>query len=1194
MIVQTSKKFFSEWGNGLSFSANASDFATHLKGNIGEKLRVVTELEVIRVTEGNQSNPIYVESDAYGLGKILRRVTGSWIDEGWLAGDTIYNIQDYNASANLQWSDTIVSVTDLIIILTTPRTGADLGLQGNNGFINASVSPHLTLKYNLVENSVNNPDTFSPYSNEQQYYYFDTIDTATPTDHTMKVGATNKNWYAGDAIVRWLSSSAPINIGVGINYCHKYRVTQDFIISPLFIEEYLSNYEDETNPEIFEGLKCPRYFAEYEFRTIATNSNTGQVFREDQIKGNVGWLNENYNGGVNPFSVSDVVYTDTASTDVVDSLQSSLKTTITGTINGSGFTNTNQVGLYFWHLAPLAQYSTNQGSLQNTFLYDRKLVTMVAGTITSTGTDRIKRLKVDYVSSTELTFEADIELTDAQKDYVGENSYFLGLQLGNSNAVDTSNKVMLQLDFNSWVIDNDVQGLVTFEKQGFKLHNQSISEAGYTDYKGFKQDGTLFTDTIILNKTLEANLKNVTFKLVVYNTNDDTYFELQKYNFNLGNVSNVKANPSYQILDVLETRKFKLANGDYFNNAQLTFYPISGTTQKADVSIGFKFDWQSWVKNPNADKIFSDSSLDSNGLGNDASRYSLSNGYEIRVRLECEVNQFDQTTQDYTLATTTYVDESPALEIHDFDEDGNTPADWSCLIQTFNANGDNLSGAILTTEDTRLRMTWTPQSGSTSDFLNAWAIHRIESYLAVGYGDIDELSSIRDSRIGNLLKPIVGEDYLKVTDSGTTIVTECLIDYTKIKGSEYNLTGRIGNIKIYGRYGYAGDIKFLNSAKTEAILFSTDGFPSSTNSLRLATLDSNYNVFLEERIALNTTYDYEFTRIVVDLSETSNGKAVFYMAHSGLNYSDLVVSRFVYNGTTFIQTVIATETLVGNGAGMCLKIDPALRPNSKAFLWYNNLNSNHKFSSVYWNGSAWIKTDMDVYTAGGGGTNTYLNPCDIGFHNGKMYIQNFDDGTGSAGTAQEKGKIGVWTQTSGSTVSPSDRSTFSNYTFSHNIYNNASNTENVDGSDASGGDLAFTMGFEIAEIDSNNNPIILLTGNPNSGGRHFVRIRSTVASPSAEADYIIETPMSDIDGVTGAQTALSGTASSSAHSSNLPYHNVCNLAIIDGDNFISGNTHYFFTRFTINSWTGASNNNWYICAPFDPNYNFTSGDILTK
>ena len=963
MIIQTSKKFFSEWGNGTAFGSNLSDFATHLKGNIGEKIRVVSEFEVIRVTESNNGNPIYVESDAYGLGKILRRVSGSWINEGWKAGDTIYNVTDYDATATLHWSDVIVSVTDLVIVLTTARTGSDLGLQSNNGFINALVSPHLTLKYNLVENAVNNPDTFSPYSNEQQYYYFDTIDTATPTDHTMKVGAKNKNWYGGDAIVRWMSSSNPLGLSPSVNYAHKYRVTQDFIISPLFIEDFLQNYEDETRPTNFEGLNSVRYFAEYDFRTVATNTNTGQVFKEDLIKGNVGWFDENYNGGVNIFSVSDVVYTDTASTDVVDSLQSSLKTTVSGTITGSGFTNTNQVGLYFWHLASLDQYSTNQGSLQNTFLYDRKLVTMVAGTITGTGTDRIKRLKVDYVSGTELTFEADIELTSVQKDYVGENSYFLGLQLGNSNAVDTSNKVMLQLDFNSWVLDADVKSLVTFEKQGFKLHNQSESEAGYTDYKGFKQDGTLFTDTIILNKTLEANLKNVTFRLGAYNPTTDKWFELQKYNFSLGNVSNVISNPAYQLIDLNDTRKFKLASGDFFNNAKLSFNAVSGTTQKVDVSIGFKFDWQSWVKNPNANKIFSDQTLDSNGLGNDASRYSMSNGYEIRVRLECEVNQFDQATQDFTIGSTTYIDESPELEIHGFNEDGNTPADWSCLIQTFNANGDNLSGAILTTEDTKLKMTWTPQSGSTAAFSNSWAIHRMETLLASSYGNIDELSSIRDSRIGNILKPLVGQSFLKITDSGTTIVTECTIDYTKVNGSEYNLSGRIGNVKIYGRYGYTGDFKFLNADKTEAILFSVDGFPASTNSLRLAKLDSNYNVFLEERIAVSATYDYEFTRIVVDLTETSNGKAVFYMAHSGLNYANLVISRFVYNGTTFIQTAIATETLVGNGAGMTLKIDPALRPNSRAFLWYNNLNSSNKFSSVYWDGAAWIKTDMVVYTA---------------------------------------------------------------------------------------------------------------------------------------------------------------------------------------------------------------------------------------
>jgi len=82
--------------------------------------------------------------------------------------------------------------------------------------------------------------------------------------------------------------------------------------------------------------------------------------------------------------------------------------------------------------------------------------------------------------------------------------------------------------------------------------------------------------------------------------------------------------------------------------------------------------------------------------------------------------------------------------------------------------------------------------GSTAGFASFWAVHRIESLNAVGYGDIDELSSLRSSRVGNLLKPLTGETYTKINNSGTTIVTECLIDYTKLDPiKNYKISSRL-------------------------------------------------------------------------------------------------------------------------------------------------------------------------------------------------------------------------------------------------------------------------------------------------------------------------------------------------------------------------------------------------------------------
>jgi hypothetical protein len=147
------------------------------------------------------------------------------------------------------------------------------------------------------------------------------------------------------------------------------------------------------------------------------------------------------------------------------------------------------------------------------------------------------------------------------------------------------------------------------------------------------------------------------------------------------------------------------------------------------------------------------------------------------------------------------------------------PANWSVLVETFDTDSNNVGGAILTNKDTVIKSTYTPQSGSTASFADFWAIHRLEPYLAVGDNAVDEFSSIYDSRTGNLLKATAGETKLKITDFGTHVEVECVIDYTKLDPLQtYNIFTRLGTIRIYARYSIARDIKFLLLDKSEMIM----------------------------------------------------------------------------------------------------------------------------------------------------------------------------------------------------------------------------------------------------------------------------------------------------------------------------------------------------------------------------------------
>jgi hypothetical protein len=819
----------------------------------------------------------------------------------------------------------------------------------------------------------------------------------------------------------------------------------------------------------------------------------------------------------------------------------------------------------------------------------------VAGTVTDTGTGRIKRFLLTYVSATTINFEADIEFSSDEIDLINpdvlntvSDKYFIGIQAGNTATVDTSNKVITELDWAEFVINNDVEDLATFKEQYFYDHGMNMSLPGHTDYKGWLQDGFGHKSTIVLNKALNANLKALTMRLVAYNTVTSESFELQKYAFNLADVININVAPAYQQLNVDVTRGFKLAVGDQFNRVHLEFGVPASNLQEVEVQIGMKFDWQKWIRLAGADTIFYDASLESDGLGKDASRYSMSNNYQIRLLMDADIKQESDIATRYT-------DMSNDLHIYDFDEDADDPANWSVLIETFDEADNDLGGAILTNAYTKVKITYTPLGGSTADFPNEYAVSRIEPANSTGYNDIHELSSLYDYPVGNLLIPLAGESLLKVTDNGTDLVTECVVDYTRLIGNDYNLSGMMKRHITHARYSIARDIKFLFEDQSELIYLNMpDNGQKLTNSLRHAILDADGFIISENAITLDTE-DYFAPRLAIDYDHLTNGKPNFYMACFTGTATE--VYEFLYDGATYQQSKIYSNNNGGSGP-TCLRIDPALAPNGKPYLLFGNLTANlgggdAGFIGLYHDGAVWQDVNIVVYDAGSPANSHFKYVKDIIFHGGKIYLMNQDDNANPAND-WERGKIGVFTMTSGSATDPVDRAAwFTNYTLSYNLYKHTTASVGTDGI-GTVGDLAYGNGFELLETDSDGNPVFLIPCDASvASARHFARLYANIAVPTGPAHWTIQTPMDFTNGSFGNPQALQGTASGSAQSSPLQVMNQCHIAIINGSSWITGlKTRFGWIKYIINDWTGAENNEWHQYTPNDPTWDFTNGNTL--
>jgi hypothetical protein len=142
-------------------------------------------------------------------------------------------------------------------------------------------------------------------------------------------------------------------------------------------------------------------------------------------------------------------------------------------------------------------------------------------------------------------------------------------------------------------------------------------------------------------------------------------------------------------------------------------------------------------------------------------------------------------------------------------------------METFDPDTLNsLGGNIKTDKDTLFRVTWDNTGGAVTDISDVYGIHRIEKENEVGK-QIYELSSIKDRPINNLLKPLDGESFLKLSIVGGDVVAEGLIDYTLLdSSSNYKLSSRINQtplIPVNARVTSSGQVRVINTGETRVI-----------------------------------------------------------------------------------------------------------------------------------------------------------------------------------------------------------------------------------------------------------------------------------------------------------------------------------------------------------------------------------------
>lgn len=823
-------RFYSQLKNGEDFSLGSPD--TALKANTGGKYKA--EIDVLLTAYHMASL-----ADAYQLHKdtnyeYITKNSGESFKDVFSIGDTILFKYDHTTVDNESYTADVIDVTDNMLTLDALDSGEQTSFhttvtankeQPSGLIINTTTPTDLEFYYNLLPDSDSINYNSLIDGSEQGYRGVNiTTNTALST-----IGNSNA-WVTGDVTASTnatITTEPIINrqfagtdtyknfVGLGELASNGFTISHEFIVAPLFLEGEIDNITYSNPPERLRQGNTLNYI----FRVKASNDiadpNKGLEDEVTDIVANVGYVDENYNGGTSNYRGVVTSYED-ADGNALDGIALTGTTTVTGTIqtlDGSSFTTGSRLSVIHQALLEESEYAgvTITGEHVSNVIYDDAFTTVDAVSTVNGTRSKIQVLDVNISSVNTQLLEFTFNVLNLEGNISEDDSYFLGMLYGDNNNAN-SDEVMINLavsNYSKGFYGDDVSDLLHDGGKGIQFyeHDSDLTVGAESNpiTNLWVEDKVLAEFKIDL--AISAKIERFTPKLIV--TNGLEEFVLNSTSYSLANYPVMSG--GNQVIDFEDTRNFLLKDGSGFDKVTIenTVYTTSPYENKFKFRVPFGISYEEYRALNEADTDFFNTLEPNNGLNYDASNYSdidNSSSWGVYFAVDFEVKESDQASQ-----LTTYRFRSQELYIRDYNEakDAVDPFTVDASLLTTSDVSTNLN--ILDTEDTKVRFDFTSDTGAIN--LPVTAVVRLEEYNNGGLESIYELSSLRDRLVqGNPLKPLTG-DYASVTQpSVDKIRVECLIDKDLIEeGKQYEVKCRIfledDGLVSYS-YDFEDDINF--------------------------------------------------------------------------------------------------------------------------------------------------------------------------------------------------------------------------------------------------------------------------------------------------------------------------------------------------------------------------------------------------
>jgi hypothetical protein len=362
--------------------------------------------------------------------------------ENFFVGDTITIVGAFKAANNGTYTVTQKIDNQRIRVNTSFQSS----FVGTNGKVYV-VTPFRGVRYfhNFIEND--GATTFNDLTtNEQRLFKIADADNTNVTPKNMVFNGL-KDYQIGSATIQGNGTST---------YGQKFTIKHSTIVTPLFLESQYADLLLRVKPEYYEAGNCLKHIFQIECNRDLSNPNDNQIVLFDEKLGNTGWFDENYNGGTNGYTVSNVQITRVSDSASVNALELTNACDITFRVtNTSAFSNTLTKGMAtFWQLPQQNNYVSNARNLQENFVYDYALQTIGAATVGGTYGVAIDEFVITYVDASNIDVRIRTSIDITSQGYINENTdkrYLVGFIVEKHSLTrETSDKVHLLINVNDF------------------------------------------------------------------------------------------------------------------------------------------------------------------------------------------------------------------------------------------------------------------------------------------------------------------------------------------------------------------------------------------------------------------------------------------------------------------------------------------------------------------------------------------------------------------------------------------------------------------------------------------------------------------------------------------------------------------------------------------------------------------------